>query len=618
MGDDRRILTVPDEISESDTYALTGNEYVSLPMISRRTGALLSANVLHMGCKGLLEFSGSPLSQPVVLSGGKQQQLSLTGMEYEAHFLPRFAGVAAGLEVSATYLAPPGFKGFVLLLSATNPGQAAVTAGLGITGEIRSVTQTIFTRRELNGGRRFFANSWSQALIYEASPGLPAAALAIRAEGACTLAADPQTSWSRDGGGDVPPGRPCRYTLCQEVTVVPGATVHRAFYFGLGVEADGAGLNAVDLARHGWEQLLAQSRNWLEQRARPAPTRALAGQLNRNLFFAIFFAAGRTIDTEELVLCTSRSPRYYVSAAHWSRDSLLWAFPAVLAADAELARLHLRAAFRLYTRNPGIHALYVDGTVLYPGFELDELCAFVIALRRYLAATGDGGILREPEVRTGLERVSAEMKRRQDPGTGLASTFLISSDDPAHHPYVTYANALLSLSYRCLGEVLGRPEYEQEASRIRSAIYERLVVQGPFGPQFCWSADLAGGYILYDEPPGSLELLTHYGFTTAADPVYANTVAWIYSSHNPFYQPSGRYATPTCPHVSHPWVLSLANGLLAGRELLAMVAQAPMDAGFACETIDRETGVVRTGAGFATGAGFLAYAIDQALDGKGR
>ena len=59
---------------------------------------------------------------------------------------------------------------------------------------------------------------------------------------------------------------------------------------------------------------------------------------NTNLFFCIFYSTGLTIDTEELVLVTSRSTRYYVSAAYWDRDSLLWAFPAVLDADPALAQ----------------------------------------------------------------------------------------------------------------------------------------------------------------------------------------------------------------------------------------------------------------------------------------
>lgn len=63
---------------------------------------------------------------------------------------------------------------------------------------------------------------------------------------------------------------------------------------------------------------------------------------NTNLFFCIFYSTGLTLDTEELVCATSRSTRYYVSAAYWDRDVLLWAFPAILDADPQLAEEILR------------------------------------------------------------------------------------------------------------------------------------------------------------------------------------------------------------------------------------------------------------------------------------
>lgn len=614
MSEDHRLLTVPDELSEPETYALTGNEHVSLPVISRRTGALLRANVLHMGCKGLVEFNGEPLARPYLAKGGTPVALVIESIDYRGHFMPRFHGKAQQLNVTTSYFAPPGYKGFVALLSVTNPEPTEHCVTAGITGSVDSVTEMIFSRRQVEGKHRFYYNKWSRAVVFEANTGLPVTALAVRPDAECAMELTPKIPWTRDGGGGPIPGLPAAYRLSREITVAPGATEHVAFYFGVGPEGDSAGLSTVDLARHGWRNLLAETEAWLQQRSRPAPTPALEGQLNRNLFFSLFFAAGKTIDTEETVLITSRSPRYYVSAAHWTRDSLLWAFPAALIADPSIAREHLLAAFRLYTRNPGIHALYIDGTVLYPGFELDELCAFIIALNRYLVATDDRSILSEPAIKAGLARVEAEMKRCQDPELGLGRTFLISSDDPAHHPFVTYSNALLSLSYGILARLQNRPEYAAESVRIRKAVYDHLVVEGTFGPQFCWSSDCKGDHILYDEPPGSLELLTHYRFTAADDPVYQNTVRWIYSTRNPHYEEGGRYNTPMCPHVHHPWILSVANGLLAGRDLLDLVASAAMDAGFACETIDRHSGKARTGAGFATCAGFLAYALDYAVN----
>lgn len=87
----------------------------------------------------------------------------------------------------------------------------------------------------------------------------------------------------------------------------------------------------------------------------------------------MFFSTGITLDTEELVLVTSRSPRYYVSAAYWDRDSLLWSFPAILDADPDMvpkkcSPMYLADSAETLVSIPR----YIDGTVLEPGFELDE------------------------------------------------------------------------------------------------------------------------------------------------------------------------------------------------------------------------------------------------------
>ncbi len=97
----------------------------------------------------------------------------------------------------------------------------------------------------------------------------------------------------------------------------------------------------------------------------------------------------------DIVLVTSRSPRYYVSVVFWSRDAFLWSFPGVLLLDAERAREQVLAGFGRYLRNAAEHSLYIDGTMLYPGFELDELCAPLLALEQYVLATDDYTVLEE-------------------------------------------------------------------------------------------------------------------------------------------------------------------------------------------------------------------------------
>jgi len=120
-----------------------------------------------------------------------------------------------------------------------------------------------------------------------------------------------------------------------------------------------------------------------------------------------------------------------------------------------------------------------------------------------------------------------------------------------------------------------------------------------------------------DEPPGSLELLPYYGFCRRDDPVWLATMEWLHSPANPFrYVGEGvEFPGLGCPHSRHPFVMGLFNALLGGlpgrvREATGVLVRAPLDTGLACEAFDRKTGEVKTGAAFATCAGFLAYAID--------
>lgn len=616
---EQRILTVPEE-AEAAPVAVTGNEYVALPEIGLQSAAVYSLNVLHMGARGLLELApsgGRPLLQPAV-AVGDDRITAWEPLEPHRQWLPRFRARGASWDAEVEYLAPPGHRGFLVHICVHNRSDQVLPVSLGLAAELNRVLHTIYSPRELGGERRLYVDRWTRSVVFEALPGLPVLGLALRTE--------PEAAVALDG---------CSCHLSGEHRVLPGAAARLTCYLALAPEADGARVTAVDLQRRGWEELRSSTEAWLASRWADVPPPAdgldLAPVLNRNRFFNLFFATGRTIDTDELVLVTSRSPRYYVSAAHWTRDALLWSFPGTLDADPALARAVLVSAFRLYGRHPGIHSLYLDGSVLYPGFELDEWAAFFVALGRYLDATGDTGVLQEAAVAARLPELLDVLAGQRHPQVALYRTFLLPSDDPAHHPYVTYNNALVARALEVAADLAGRGllrasarALAQEAEAIRAAIHQHAVVPGPWGPQFAWSVDLAGNHLLYDEAPGTLELLPVYGFCSPADPIWRNTVAWIYSPHNPYHIPSGAYASPGCPHVRHPWVLTWCSALLRAAggapelpgapglsDVLRWVATAPMDGGLACETVDEGTGRLRTGAAFASCAGFLAHAIFQ-------
>ena len=173
------------------------------------------------------------------------------------------------------------------------------------------------------------------------------------------------------------------------------------------------------------------------------PTTELTEVYNVNQFFCLFYATGRTFDTEELICATSRSTRYYVSAAYWDRDSLLWAFPTILRADAALAKEVLTYVFTRQRQNIGVHSRFIDGTMLEPGFELDELVAPVLALQAYLSKTRDEAFLQERFVQDGLSLILARLREARHPDTALYETFLQPTDDEIVHPYLTYDNVLV-------------------------------------------------------------------------------------------------------------------------------------------------------------------------------
>src|SRR5690606_20800104 len=76
---------------------------------------------------------------------------------------------------------------------------------------------------------------------------------------------------------------PVSFSHAERRQLEPGERFPLVYYCGVGSEGDGAGLNAVDLARRGWKALLAQTKQWLDKRARPAPTEQARARINQHV-----------------------------------------------------------------------------------------------------------------------------------------------------------------------------------------------------------------------------------------------------------------------------------------------------------------------------------------------
>lgn len=654
-----RILTTPSELGDVLSPLVTGNEWVALPDISPSDASVGSMNIVHMASKGLVEWvgdfeegqdrhsgPGKPFIKPFadeITGAGRHVRTEIVG-DIEWTWLAQWIPVGRcklrtgdGHECVATITicAPVGERGCMFTLELSELKLAGdsedVRFRLGLEGHWGATVNTIFRSRLMHVKNHAYYSTWTNSLILEARGAASIGALA--------LSADSEFDWHIQSGSDatcsgseqnlaVPNGSAeISFHISSSIALAPKQHRSVTFWIAANADPDGAGTTNVHLRRIGAETTLGKTLSWLDSRAHssrvspPAEERRedeLLARADRNLHFCRFFAHGRAIDTEELVMLTSRSYRYYVSAAFWPRDTFLWAFPAMLASDSAFARDVLVAGFRRHVRNMGVHAHYIDGSLLYPGFELDQLASYVVALGTYIEATGDASLAGKAEIAEGLAAFDRALASHRHSDIALYRTFLDPSDDPVRHPYLTYDNVLAWRALRIMSRIArgqGNTYLAERSAAMaqatEGAILRYCIAQGPFGDMFAWSTDLDGNYELYDDPPGSLVLLPYHGFVDADNQYYVNTLKFIGSDLNPYACSHGAYRGAGCVHSTHPWPMHACNMALAGvadASATYLIENAPLDGGLACETIYATTGKVATGSAFATFAGYLSIA----------
>lgn len=571
---------------------LTGNDFIAVPDISD-TGAIRSINVLSMREKGLIELKGDPFITPSIYIDGKIA--GAVSFIYREYWIPEFRFSCGKADVVLTILTPHGHKGFCMAFSVTSRTDDQIDAEIRFEVSLSHLVHTVNESKEIEVRKKVRKSSWEDDFMIETFIGTPFLCFAAMGENA-------SSKTGSDNG--------FTYVFSNQLTA--GGQYTGCMYFGIAFEEVGAVTVCRELLRWGYDRLLMQSVKYIGERTVRCEDPAYSELLNRNLLFAMHYSLGITFDSEELVCITSRSPHYYVSAAYWDRDSLLWSFPAIARIDISLARRVLDYAVQRQARNTGVHSRYIDGSVLEPGFELDELVSPVIAIDTYIENGGDRSILEEREVRKLIEKILCGLEKWKDEKTGLYATFLQPTDDMTHYSFLLYDNALVIKAFRILATLFSDPSYAHDADVLHEQCMKYFNVEG----EYVWAVDGNGNYDIYDEPPGSLILLPYYGFCTVDDPVYRKTVERINDASYEYSFSGCPFAAAGCAHAPHPWVLSLINEFKVFRspDALDKLLRAPMDEKIACESIDENTGEAATGRAFATCAGFLACALMEALD----
>ena len=610
----------------------TGNLWISLPEIGIDDGAVHAVGALIERVLGLVEAGGGsdhgPLIRPALMIDGDTVVPGAFEWERVGHWLPHFISRCPGGVLEGWICAPVDERGIMVRLDYRSHHPGAATVELGWTGHWGTTTVTHLRSKPIGGDPVGNDDGWTGSRTVSASAGGPLLSLAWQGgEGVVVAGEGPAPFWRASATGEIDAGQ----SLTAELFV------------GVATEPDGAATTALHLRRRGFDQLWAATTGWLADHAltvtddRPG----LAERINANLFFNYFFAQGDCLDTGRPVMVTSRSRRYYVSAAFWSRDAYCWTFPALLLTDPGRARSVLVSTIAAGGTRLADHALYLNGTSLYPGFELDEAAAPIIAVQRYVQMTGDSTVFAEPEVRAVLDGLAtvdravapspvgpvrhlsvADRRSHRLPPTPRRATLWWPPRSRHWRPWTTWFPADRSMAgSAAAGLESGSPQPApaDRASAIRAAMAERLTVEaraaacghGPATNPAVPSAatNLPWGCVR-SRSGGSEPTATRCRWPPS--PGCPRTIPITTREPSP---DRVRLTSPTPPASTSPTDSSTRSGR---RRPARATGAVPMDQGLACESWDVDTGRVRTGAAMASMAGLLAWTAWEHLSGPAR
>ena len=616
---------------------LTGNHYLSLPVIEHEGVTIPQVTALHSGLAGLLAWTGEPLLRPVLELDGKR--IDLAGLDWQRldRWIPQASGrLTADCEATITVCAPAGYeplvRGGFIELQLRSLASRARRVSVALDVHWRGTDLHVRVPRPVSGDARLAGVSSLAGVALECGRAPHGAALALAgADPATVVRAGREGSEQAERTGDWEcsgePGRALVASLIQETELPAKRSVRFVFFISLGRDRDSALAGIPHLARLGADGLLRRGRLALSQLVRKAEDPGLNELLNRNLLFNHFFALGRGLDDDRLHAVSSRSPLHGQTAICNEREALFWTLPALTLNDPFLARELLLHFFEAFSGAPGQPARYLDGGILAPGFVLDQLLAYPLALDRYARDAEDESVIDDPLVQDVLREVDGGLYHRLHREVLLAETELLSAQDPADFPYPTFGNVLLWAYAKALPRIWrpdkGEPpaSFDGAAEEVAAAIWQRCTVNVEGAPVLVSSTNLAGDAAVYDDPAASLALLPYLGFCEADDPLWRNTMELLRSPAYPLWL--GQAPHPGLAARNAPAAASLAGlaAELLGPErdgALRTLRALHLTDDVASDQYDVRTAATAAGPHAAALAGLLAWALDRGAPAAGK
>ena len=577
-------------------WQLTGNHWLAIPCIHPADGSIHAVGMLHRGARAAVEFAGgpeftsgeaTPLFKPVIEIDGVVQELDRGTMVWERAlaWLPTFSCALGDVIVRGTIFAPYGrdadLAGAVYAIAVESRGTAREVR-VRLEGTLGHRQLRVRTARPTDD-TSLVSRSGNDLVLLEGSaqPGLVAIAIAADGE------ADVRTSG-------------VTFSLARTLELPAGGQAGTAFYIAAGPERDGAEATVAVLRRRGWRALLAGTRDALQALEQSTGAESIDRLINRNLLFAYFFGVARALDDAHYYLVRTRVPWHSAGVTVRDWEALMWTLPAVQLADTGLARELLLRMCELHGYAPGRGVHYFDGTLFEPGFALEGVAAYPIAVDRYARDTGDGAIVDEPAIADTLYLAGDDLRDRRDRRVSLYSTEVTLSGELAPHPYTLHANAAVSQAL----EILRRTLDEETSRAVEDPAAVRGAIKRHFAPErepkatLRSSVDLAGQWSTDDDAYASAVWLPLYEAFDRQDSLYRRTVKAIPSARSALVREIGRLLGPE------------------SEDVLLWLRHAPLHGGVAAELVD-DAGVATGNAGDASLSGLLAWAAWYAVHALG-
>jgi hypothetical protein len=577
-------------------WQVTGNHWLSLPCIHPADGAVFALGFLHRGTRSAIEFAGAagfvdgegpPLLRPRLTVDGKDYRLDDAPMVWERAlgWLPTFTWTKGDIVVRGTVFAPFGrdsdVAGAVYALSIENRGKNDVEAVFTLDGVLGHRQLRVQTPRPFEDQHRVAVVERSVVLGGTAAAGMVSVA----------IGADSDDVIARNDGN--------KFEIARPVTVGSKEREQLAFYISAGPEPDGARASMDVLRRRGWKDLLRDTRDALHSLEQSTGHESLDGIINRNLLFAYFYGAGRAVDDAHYYLVRSRAPWHGrgVTVRDW--EALMWTLPAIQLADPPLARELLVRACELHGYAPGRGVHYFDGTMFAPGFCLEGIAGYAVAVDRYIRDTSDDHIVDEPIVADTLYLSSEDLAERRDRNVPLYTTEVLPGGTPAPFPFTLHGNAVVAQALDVLRRTLDEETAKdlEDPDAVRAALKRHFVADRGGKQVFASSTDLAGHHNFDDDPVGSALWLPLYEAVERTDSTYRRTVKSAAGAGE---------LVRECARLLGP----------ESSQVLQWFRRAPLDGGFAAEVVTEE-GQARLNGGDASLSGLLAWTAWYAVHALG-